>query len=109
MKKVKWACKYCTIILIIIFPSMSMALPNGFVYLNKIDPSILQEIKYFTHDNFIGRPITGYESSACIITREAALALSHVQHQLKSQSLSLKVFDCYRPQMAVDDFIMKEQ
>jgi D-alanyl-D-alanine dipeptidase len=89
----------------IFFMSSLMALPNGFVYLKEIDPSIIQDMKYLTHDNFIGRPIAGYELPRCILTRQAAMALANVQKKLNQQSLSLKVFDCYRPQTAVNDFI----
>jgi D-alanyl-D-alanine dipeptidase len=87
----------------------TMALPNDFVYLADIDASIIQDMKYFTHDNFIGRPIKGYQTPHCILTRQAATALAIAQQQLKPQSLSLKVFDCYRPQMAVNDFIRWSQ
>jgi D-alanyl-D-alanine dipeptidase len=88
---------------------MVITLPPGFVYLKDIDPSITQDVKYFSHDNFIGRPIKGYEAAECILTKEAALALSEVQQKLKPQSLSLKIYDCYRPQSAVDDFITWSQ
>lgn len=82
-----------------------MALPAGFVYLKEVDSSIIQDVKYFTDDNFIGRPIKGYEAAECILTQEAARALSKLQQQLLPQHLSLKVYDCYRPQTAVNDFI----
>jgi D-alanyl-D-alanine dipeptidase len=82
-----------------------MALPAGFVYLKEVDSSIIQDVKYFTDDNFIGRPIKGYEAAECILTQEAAHALSKLQQALLSQHLSLKVYDCYRPQIAVNDFI----
>lgn len=86
-----------------------MVLPAGFVYLKDIDPTIIQDVKYFTHDNFIGRPIKGYAAAECILTKEAALALSKLQQTLLPQKLSLKVYDCYRPQTAVDDFIAWSQ
>jgi D-alanyl-D-alanine dipeptidase len=88
-----------------IFRGWRMALPSGFVYLRDIDSSIIQDVKYFTHDNFIGRPIKGYEVAECVLTQEAALALSKIQQQLMSQHLSLKIYDGYRPQTAVNDFI----
>jgi D-alanyl-D-alanine dipeptidase len=31
------------------------ALPEGFVYLRDIDPTIVQDIRYATSDNFVGR------------------------------------------------------
>lgn len=83
----------------------SHALPKGFVYLKDVDPTILQDMRYFSANNFVGRPIKGYQAAQCILTKEAALALAKVQQQLKQQKLGLKVYDCYRPQMAVDDFI----
>ncbi len=81
------------------------ALPAGFVYLHDIDPSILQDIRYAVFHNFIGRPIIGYKAKQCILTQEAAHALANVQKKLKTLSLSLKVYDCYRPTMAVADFL----
>jgi len=80
-------------------------LPEGFVYLKNVAPTIIQEIRYGGSHNFIGRPIKGYETPACILTKPAAMALSNVQKDLNKKNLSLKVFDCYRPQIAVDDFI----
>ncbi len=78
---------------------------SDLVALKDIDPTIIQEIRYATPHNFVGRPIKGYSAPHCLLTREAALALSKVQSELKSKSLTLKVYDCYRPQRAVDDFV----
>lgn len=81
------------------------ALPPGFVYLHDVNSSILEDMRYAGSHNFVGRPIHGYEKSKCILTKEAAYALSLVQKELEQSSLSLKVYDCYRPTMAVDDFM----
>jgi D-alanyl-D-alanine dipeptidase len=81
------------------------ALPGGFVYLETVDPSILQDMKYATDDNFLGRPVVGYETARCILTQPAAEALSRVQHKIKQLGCVLKVWDAYRPQRAVADFI----
>lgn len=80
------------------------ALPAGFVYLREIAPSIIQNIRYAGHHNFVGRPIKGYHAPVCILTESAAFALARVQIELLQSRLSLKVFDCYRPTMAVADF-----
>jgi D-alanyl-D-alanine dipeptidase len=88
-----------------LFPSFACALPENFVYLKDIDPTIIQEIKYATSNNFVGRPIKGYERSDCILTKPTALALKKIQAELKARSLGLKVYDCYRPESAVKDFI----
>lgn len=80
-------------------------LPKDFIYLKEIAPSIQQDIHYATSNNFIGRPLPGYESPVCILTEPTARALSKVQHELNQQGLGLKVFDGYRPQMTVNEFI----
>lgn len=85
------------------------ALPAGFVYLHEIDPSILQDIRYAGSHNFVGRPIDGYEKGICILTEKAARALASVQKALHQASLSLKVYDCYRPTDAVEDFVRWSQ
>ena len=92
---------------ILFFPSIMFAnnLPKDLVYLHDIDPTILQDIRYFGEHNFLGRKVRGYDAAQCILTKQAAKALHQVQLELKKQSLALKVYDCYRPQMAVDDFI----
>jgi zinc D-Ala-D-Ala dipeptidase len=76
-------------------------LPPGFVYLRDIDPTIVQDIRYATSDNFTGHPLPGYGAAECILRREAAEALRRVQAELAAEKLSLKVYDCYRPTRAV--------
>ncbi len=80
-------------------------LPPDFVRLRDVDASILQDIRYAGSHNFVGRPITGYAAPECLLTRAAARALADAQAELKPFGLSLKVYDCYRPQRAVDDFV----
>jgi len=77
------------------------ALPENFVYLRDVDPSIAQDIRYASSNNFVGRPLDGYEAAECILRREVAAALSRVQADLKEAGLGLKVYDCYRPHRAV--------
>src|SRR5260370_713969 len=89
----------------ILFCNIAHALPQDFVYLNQIDPSIVQDMRYASDHNFVGRPIKGYDAKTCILTMQAARALKNVQQELLKHSLSLKVYDCYRPTMAVDDFM----
>jgi len=76
-------------------------LPPGFVYLRDIDPTIAQDMRYATADNFTGRPLPGYNAAECVLRREAAAALRNVQADLAKENLGLKVYDCYRPTRAV--------
>lgn len=105
----KFLCVLVGIFYLTISHANSTNIPSNFVYLKDIDPTIIQDIRYATNHNFIGRPIQGYETSECILTKPAALALTQVQQELKQSHLSLKVYDCYRPQMAVDEFIAWSQ
>ncbi len=79
--------------------------PEDFVALSRVAPSIIQEMRYTTRHNFVGERIDGYRQPLCILTRPAAEALRRAQLRLLSQGYSLKVYDCYRPQRAVDHFV----
>jgi len=83
----------------------SQKLPKGFVYLETIDESIQKEMRYFSSNNFIGKKIDGYKNDTIIISKEAAEQLERVQIDLKMNHLSLKIFDAYRPQQAVNHFV----
>jgi D-alanyl-D-alanine dipeptidase len=80
-------------------------LPDGFIRLSEIIPDIHVDLRYYSKDNFLGRPVEGYLSPVCILSLQAAKALSKVQLDLKKEGLKLKIFDAYRPQRAVDDFV----
>jgi D-alanyl-D-alanine dipeptidase len=79
--------------------------PADFVALRSVDPTILQDIRYATPHNFTGRVVPGYASPMCVLTAPAARALHRVQQGLVGRGYSLKVYDCYRPQRAVDRFV----
>ena len=81
------------------------ALPPGFVHLQTLDPTILTEVRYAGAHNFIGRPVPGYEAPEVVLTREAAEALAEVQADVRPMGYTLKVYDGYRPQRAVDEFV----
>ena len=85
--------------------SFGQNLPKGFVYLSDIDATIQTEMRYISHNNFIGKPIDGYQKSRVIISKPTAIALKKIQKELLKFNLSLKVFDAYRPQQAVNHFV----
>ena len=80
-------------------------LPAGFVYLRDVDPTIIQDMRYAGSNNFVGRPLRGYDAAECVVKREVGLALKNIQQELARQKLSLKMFDCYRPERAVADMV----
>jgi D-alanyl-D-alanine dipeptidase len=81
------------------------ALPKGFVYLENIAPSIKIELRYLSENNFIGKPIKGYKSNCLIISLETAVTLKKIQKAALKKGFTLKIFDAYRPQQAVDQFV----
>lgn len=95
-----------TIFLFLFIPFLSSAqLPEGFVYLGDVDKTIKTELRYFSTTNFIGKKIDGYHNNCVIVTKKTAEALKEVQKILIGKGLSLKIFDAYRPQQAVDHFV----
>jgi len=80
-------------------------LPGGFVYLRDIDPTIIQDIRYATANNFVGHALAGYQAGECVVKREVGQRLKKIQEELAKQKLSLKMFDCYRPTRAVADMV----
>jgi D-alanyl-D-alanine dipeptidase len=53
----------------------------------------------------LGRSVKGYGNPHCLLTPEATEALSHAQDLAKEEGMALLIYDCYRPQRAVDDFV----
>ena len=84
-------------------PGHAGDLPAGFVRLADIDPTIRQDMRYAGDRDVMRRPLKGYEAPVCILTRQAARALSAVQKRLATDGMTLVVYDCYRPVRAVDD------
>jgi D-alanyl-D-alanine dipeptidase len=80
-------------------------MPNRFMYLHDVDPTLLQDMRYASANNFTGHVVPGYAAPECLLVREAADALKAVQAELTPQGLSLKVYDCYRPARAVAAFV----
>lgn len=78
---------------------------SGFVTLADVVPDILQDIRYYSAYNFIGRRVDGYEQPVALLCREAAKALIPAAEAAARQGLRLKILDAYRPQRAVDCFV----
>ncbi|WP_250629699.1 M15 family metallopeptidase [Aureibaculum algae] len=83
----------------------SGTLPKGFVYAKEVIPKLRTDLRYYSENNFIGKPIDGYNKPKCILTKEAAQALKKVQQDFEKLGFGLLVFDAYRPQRAVNQFV----
>lgn len=78
---------------------------RGFVLLSEAVPDALLDIRYCSTFNFMGARVDGYEEPVALLTREAAAALKDVSDEALKKGFRLKIFDAYRPQMAVDHFM----
>ena len=77
---------------------------SDFVLLSEAVPDAILEIRYYSTYNFVGDRIDGYEEPLAFLTREAAEALKEVSDDLLEKGYRLKIYDAYRPQMAVTHF-----
>jgi D-alanyl-D-alanine dipeptidase len=80
-------------------------IPDGFVEIREVIPDIILDLRYLTNHNFLGTAVNGYKNEKCYITKSAADSLAKVQSELRKFNLSLKIYDAYRPQRAVDHFV----
>ena len=92
-------------LLLFCFGLTSAQLPKEFVYVKDVIPTIKVELRYFSSNNFLGKPVEGYKREVAILTVQAAEALKNAQDELKQYNLSIMIYDSYRPQTAVNHFV----
>ncbi|WP_136708878.1 D-Ala-D-Ala dipeptidase VanX [Agromyces sp. H66] len=78
---------------------------DEFVYLDEHIAGIRWDAKYSTWDNFTGRPVDGYHANRIIGTRALCDAVGRARDVAASRGFGLLIWDGYRPQRAVDDFL----
>ena len=78
---------------------------SGFVNITDVVPDVILEIRYFSTYNFVGERVDGYEQPVALLTKEAADSLRAVSDELLDKGYRIKIYDAYRPQMAVDHFV----
>ena len=81
------------------------ALHEGFVHVTDVCDNVILEIRYFSSYNFVGKRIDGYVGPQAILTEPAARALCKAAASAENKGYTLKIFDAYRPQAAVDHFV----
>ena len=64
------------------------------------------DIRYYSSNNFTGNRIQGYKAPKAYMTKEALKALSNAAADLRTQGYRLLIWDSYRPQKAVDNFVV---
>ena len=72
------------------------AAPAGWVNIAELDPTVKQEIRYATDNNFTKSQL--YDCPACYFRTVVGNAIVKVHKDLQAQGYGgLKMFDCYRP------------
>jgi D-alanyl-D-alanine dipeptidase len=85
--------------------SSSSTIPDGFVYVRDIIPDIQISLRYASNENFQGHIVNGYLANVSILTRAAALNLKQAQNLAKKNGYELVIYDGYRPQKSVDQYL----
>lgn len=78
---------------------------DDFGYVDQLVPGIRWDAKYATWDNFTGRPVDGYLANRIVGTRALCAALARARDEAATHGYGLLLWDGYRPQRAVDDFL----
>lgn len=68
-------------------------------------PSLSLDMRYFGPNNFTGKPVPGYHAAKCLLHPPVAKALVKVEQSLRGRGYALQVYDCYRPTVAVAEFM----
>ncbi len=63
------------------------------------------DMRYYSSYNFTGNRIDGYKAPIAYMTKESLKALSVAAEDLRKQGYRLLIWDTYRPQKAVDNFV----
>lgn len=81
----------------------------GFVDLGTYIPGVAVEARYATAHNLTGHPLAGYCAEKAFCTVEAANALVKAAEVFRQMGYGVLIYDAYRPQKAVDDFVTWSQ
>ena len=73
----------------------SMKAQDTLISLSQLDDGFSYEIRYATHNNFLGKPL--YDCANCMLQENVAKALSKANQYFLELGYRIKIFDCYRP------------
>ncbi len=82
---------------------------DGFVFVDERVAGVRWDAKYATWDNFTGKPVDGYVANRIVGTGALCAALDRAREEAASLGFGLLLWDGYRPQRAVDNFVRWSQ
>jgi len=78
---------------------------SGFAKVYTVIDDAVYDMRYYSSYNFTGNKIRGYKAPVAYMTKEALQALSVAAADLRKQGYRILIWDTYRPQKAVDNFV----
>jgi len=78
---------------------------TDFAEISTVIDDAVYDIRYYSSNNFTGKRIEGYKAPKAYMTKKALKALSIAAEDLRQQGYRLLIWDSYRPQKAVDNFV----
>ncbi|MBP5616421.1 MAG: M15 family metallopeptidase [Elusimicrobiaceae bacterium] len=78
---------------------------SDFAQIGTVIDDAAYDIRYYSPNNFTGHKINGYKAPRAYMTKKALAALAKAAEDLRAQGYRLLIWDAYRPQKAVDDFV----
>jgi D-alanyl-D-alanine dipeptidase len=82
-----------------------MTMREDFVFVDELVPGIRWDAKYATWDNFTGKPVDGYLANRIVGSMALCSGLERARDDAASLGFGLLLWDGYRPQRAVDNFL----
>ncbi len=78
---------------------------SDFEAVSKVIYDAAYDMRYYSSNNFTGNRIRGYNTPVAYMTKESLKALDIAAQDLRKQGYRLLIWDTYRPQKAVDNFV----
>ena len=79
---------------------------TDFAEISTMIDDVAYDIRYYSSNNFTGNRINGYKAPKAYMTKEGLKALAKAAQDLRKQGYRLLIWDTYRPQKAVDNFVI---
>ena len=89
----------------ITFASQISCDKSGFAPVYTVIDDAAFDIRYYSSNNFTGARIRGYDAPIAYMTKESLKALTVAAEDLRKQGYRILIWDTYRPQKAVDNFV----
>lgn len=78
---------------------------SDFAPVSSVIDDAAYDIRYYSSNNFTGNRINGYKAPIAYMTKESLKALAVAAEDLRKQGYRLLIWDTYRPQKAVYNFV----